>query len=127
MILCSILVVLLLFFLLLVIVYNFVDGQCVVFVGVVDWGEFILDKDKFSYKNWNSVQLVGKVCVVQYIVGCLLVKEKNVNLIEVIKVVGFLYDCYQIIIIVNIDDVILGIGMFVCNSIESNKKFFLWL
>lgn len=48
-------------------------------------------------------------------------------LIEVIKLVKLLYDCYQIIIIVNIDDVILGLGMFVCSSLESNKKFYFWL
>ncbi|STS87851.1 protein ytfJ [Klebsiella variicola] len=40
--------------------HNFVDGQRVAPVGVADRGELILDKDKFSYKNWNSSQLVGK-------------------------------------------------------------------
>ncbi|HBY5181047.1 TPA: YtfJ family protein, partial [Klebsiella pneumoniae] len=36
--------------------HNFVDGQRVAPVGVADRGELILDKDKFSYKNWNSAQ-----------------------------------------------------------------------
>ncbi|STV25896.1 protein ytfJ [Klebsiella pneumoniae subsp. ozaenae] len=44
--------------------HNFVDGQRVAPVGVADRGELILDKDKFSYKNWNSAQLAGKVRVV---------------------------------------------------------------
>lgn len=40
--------------------HNFVDGQRVAPVGVADRGELILDKDKFSYKNWNSAQLAEK-------------------------------------------------------------------
>ena len=62
--------------------HNFVDGQRVAPVGVADRGELILDKDKFSYKNWNSAQLAGKVRVVQHIAGRSSAKEKNANLIE---------------------------------------------
>ena len=91
--------------------HNFVDGQRVAPVGVADRGELILDKDKFSYKNWNSAQLAGKVRVVQHIAGRSSAKEKNANLIEAI---------------VNTDDAIPGTGMFVRNSIESNKKLFPW-
>lgn len=56
--------------------HNFVDGQRVAPVGVADRGELILDKDKFSYKNWNSAQLAGKVRVVQHIAGRSSAKEK---------------------------------------------------
>ncbi|MGF7448244.1 YtfJ family protein, partial [Klebsiella michiganensis] len=49
--------------------HNFVDGQRVAPVGVADRGELVLSNDKFSYKSWNSAQLVGKVHVVQHIAG----------------------------------------------------------
>ena len=75
--------------------HNFVDGQRVAPVGVADRGELILDKDKFSYKNWNSAQLAGKVRVVQHIAGRSSAKEKNANLIEAIKAAGFPHDRYQ--------------------------------
>lgn len=29
-------------------------------VGIADRGELTLNKDEFSYKNWNSAQLAGK-------------------------------------------------------------------
>jgi predicted transcriptional regulator len=45
-------------------------------VGIADRGELILDNDKFSYKNWNSAQLAGKVRVVQHIAGRTSAKEK---------------------------------------------------
>ena len=93
--------------------HNFVDGQRVAPVGVADRGELILDKEKFSYKNWNSAQLAGKVRVVQHIA-------------EAIKAAGFPHDRYQTTTIVNTDDAIPGTGMFVRNSIESNKKLFPW-
>lgn len=75
-------------------------------VGVADRGELILDKDKFSYKNWNSAQLAGKVRVVQHIAGRSSAKEKNANLIEAIKAAGFPHDRYQTTTIVNTDDAI---------------------
>ncbi|KMI39597.1 hypothetical protein SM87_00263 [Klebsiella pneumoniae] len=106
--------------------HNFVDGQRVAPVGVADRGELILDKDKFSYKNWNSSQLVGKVRVIQHIAGRSSAKEKNANLIEAIKAAGFPHDRYQTTTIVNTDDAIPGTGMFVRSSIESNKKLFPW-
>ena len=46
-------------------------------VGVSDKGELNYDKatDQFSYKNWNSSQLPGKVRVVQHIAGRTSAKE----------------------------------------------------
>jgi YtfJ family uncharacterized protein len=81
----SILAASLLLFPLMASAHNFVDGQRVAPVGVADRGELILDNDKFSYKNWNSAQLAGKVRVVQHIAGRSSAKEKNANLIEAIK------------------------------------------
>lgn len=60
--------------------------------------------------------------MVQHIAGRSSAKEKNANLIEAIKAAGFPHDRYQTTTIVNTDDAIPGTGMFVRNSIESNKK-----
>ncbi|MCU8649947.1 YtfJ family protein, partial [Escherichia coli] len=65
--------------------HKFETGQRVPPVGIADRGELILDKDQFSYKNWNSAQLPGKVRVLQHIAGRTSAKEKNATLIEAIK------------------------------------------
>ncbi|HHS9507291.1 TPA: YtfJ family protein [Raoultella planticola] len=106
--------------------HNFIDGQRVAPVGIADRGELILDNDKFSYKNWNSSQLAGKVRVVQHIAGRTSAKEKNATLIEAIKAAKFPHDRYQTTTIVNTDDAIPGSGMFVRSSIESNKQLYPW-
>lgn len=56
--------------------HKFETGQRVPPVGIADRGELILDKDQFSYKNWNSAQLPGKVRVLQHIAGRTSAKEK---------------------------------------------------
>ncbi len=106
--------------------HNFKDGQRVPAVGIADRGELILNNDEFSYKNWNSSQLPGKVRVVQHIAGRTSAKEKNATLIEAIKAAKFPHDKYQTTTIVNTDDAIPGSGMFVRSSIESNKKLYPW-
>ncbi|UGS42357.1 YtfJ family protein [Pseudocitrobacter corydidari] len=102
------------------------EGERVPAVGVADRGELMLDNDKFSYKSWNSAQLPGKVRVVQHIAGRTSAKEKNAGLIEAIKAANLPHDRYQTTTIVNTDDAIPGTGMFVRNSLESNKKLFPW-
>lgn len=106
--------------------HNFENGQRVSPVGIADRGELVLDNDEFSYKNWNSSQLPGKVRVVQHIAGRTSAKEKNATLIEAIKAAKFPHDKYQTTTIVNTDDAIPGSGMFVRSSIESNKKLYPW-
>ena len=106
--------------------HNIEKGQRVPPVGIADRGELILDNDKFSYKNWNSSQLAGKVRVIQHIAGRTSAKEKNANLIEAIKAAGLPHDRYQTTTIVNTDDAIPGSGMFVRSSIESNKQLYPW-
>ncbi|MCJ8703974.1 YtfJ family protein, partial [Escherichia coli] len=88
--------------------------------------ELVLDKDQFSYKTWNSAQLVGKVRVLQHIAGRTSAKEKNATLIEAIKSAKLPHDRYQTTTIVNTDDAIPGSGMFVRSSLESNKKLYPW-
>ncbi|WMI90062.1 YtfJ family protein [Escherichia coli] len=106
--------------------HNFEAGQRVPPIGIADRGELVLDKDKFSYKNWNSAQLAGKVRVVQHIAGRSSAKEKNATLLEAIKSAKLPHDRYQTTTIVNTDDAIPGSGMFVRSSLESNKKLYPW-
>lgn len=106
--------------------HNFQTNQRVAPVGIADKGELVLDNDKFSYKSWNSAQLAGKVRVLQHIAGRSSAKEKNAGLIEAIKAAKFPHDLYQTTTIVNTDDAIVGTGMFVRSSIESNKKQYPW-
>ena len=106
--------------------HNFEKGQRVPPVGVADRGELILDNNEFSYKTWNSAQLVGKVRVVLHIAGRTSAKEKNATLIEAIKAAHLPKDTYQTTTVVNTDDAIPGSGMFVRSSLESNKKLYPW-
>ncbi|MBS6032909.1 MAG: YtfJ family protein [Pantoea sp.] len=95
-------------------------------VGVNDKGELLLQQDKFSYKNWNSAQLSGKVRVIQHIAGRSSAKQMNAALVEAIKAAKLPHDRYQTTTIVNTDDAIPGTGMFVRSSIESNKQQHPW-
>lgn len=106
--------------------HNLQLGQRVAAVGVADKGELQFRDDKFSYKNWNSAQLAGKVRVIQHIAGRSSAKEQNAALIEAIKAAGLPHDRYQTTTIVNTDDAIPGTGMFVRSSIENNKQQFPW-
>ena len=75
--------------------HQFETGQRVPPIGITDRGELVLDKDQFSYKTWNSAQLVGKVRVLQHIAGRTSAKEKNATLIEAIKSAKLPHDRYQ--------------------------------
>ncbi|MCU5773642.1 YtfJ family protein [Erwiniaceae bacterium BAC15a-03b] len=106
--------------------HNFTEGERVPAVGIADRGELIYQQDDFSYKNWNSAQLPGKVRVIQHIAGRSSAKEKNAALIEAIKAATFPHEHYQTTTLVNTDDAIPGTGMFVRSSIESNKQQYPW-
>ncbi|MCZ4060107.1 YtfJ family protein [Pantoea sp. LMR881] len=102
------------------------QGERVPAVGVNDKGELVWQHNEFSYKNWNSAQLSGKVRVIQHIAGRSSAKEKNAALIEAIKAAQFPHDRYQTTTIVNTDDAIPGTGMFVRSSIQTNKQHYPW-
>ncbi|MDF7660078.1 YtfJ family protein [Erwiniaceae bacterium L1_54_6] len=104
----------------------FKQGERVPAVGVNDKGELIYLQDKFSYRPWNSSQLVGKVRVIMHIAGRSSAKEMNAALIEAIKAAKLPHDRYQTTTVVNTDDAIPGTGMFVRSSIESNKQQYPW-
>lgn len=106
--------------------HDFVNGQRVAPVGISDKGELNYQQDSFSYRAWNSAQLIGKVRVLQHIAGRSSAKEKNAALIEAIKQAKLPHDRYQTTTIINTDDAIPGTGMFVRSSIENNKKQYPW-
>ncbi len=97
-------------------------------ISVSDKGELLYDgaKDKFSYQNWNSGLLSGKVRTIQHIAGRSKAKEMNAPLIEAIKQAKFPQNSYQTTTIINTDDAIFGTGPFVRGSVEDSKKEFPW-
>ncbi|HEI8867863.1 YtfJ family protein [Serratia sp. AKBS12] len=122
----NMLIVSLLFAPLLACAHNFQIQQRVAPVGVSDRGELNYANDDFSYKNWNSGQLSGKVRVIQHIAGRSSAKEMNDPLIEAIKQAKLPRDRYQTTTIVNTDDALVGTAMFVRSSIEDSKQEFPW-
>ena len=106
--------------------HNFEDGQRLPPVGITDKGELILNNNEVNYKNWNTAQLPEKVRVLQHIAGRSSAKEQNAPLIEAIKAANLPHDQYQTTTIINVDDAIIGSGIFVKNSIEDSKKQFPW-
>ncbi len=106
--------------------HNFEIGSRVPAVGVEDKGELNYNHAEFSYSNWNSAKLPGKVRIVQHIAGRTAAREMNEPLIEAIRKDNLPRDRYQTTTIVNTDDAIIGSGLFVRSSIESGKKEFPW-
>lgn len=106
--------------------HNFVYGQPVASVAIADRGELNLREGEFSYQNWNSGELAGKVRVVQYIAGRTSAKKKNSLLITAVKEAQFPEDRFQPTTIVNTDDAIPGSGFFVRGKIEKNKRNYPW-
>lgn len=94
--------------------------------GIADKGELMYQNQQFSYQNWNSAQLVGKVRVIQHIAGRTSSKEMNDPLISAIKAANLAREYYQTTTIVNTDDDIIGTGPFVRSSLEESKKTFPW-
>ncbi|OAT27099.1 YtfJ family protein [Proteus myxofaciens] len=97
-------------------------------ITVDDKGELLYDtaKDKFSYQNWNSSLLNGKVRAIQHIAGRSKAKEMNAPFIDAVKQAKFPQESYQTTTIINTDDAIFGTGPFVRGSVEDSKKEFPW-
>lgn len=106
--------------------HNLVIGQKVAPISITDRGEMLLKDGEFSYRNWNSSQLAGKVRVIQYIAGRTSAKKKNSLLITAVKEANFPLDRFQPTTIVNTDDAIPGSGFFVRGKIEKNKRHYPW-
>lgn len=123
---CKIVIIALLTMPLMASAHNFVYGEHVAPVAIADRGELLLREGEFSYQNWNSTELAGKVRVVQYIAGRTSAKNKNSMLITAVKEAHFPEDRFQPTTIVNTDDAIPGSGFFVRGKIEKNKKHYPW-
>ncbi len=106
--------------------HNITLEQHVPAVSVTDKGELLLNDGKFSYQNWNTAELVGKVRTIQHIAGRSSAKEMNDPLIQALKNANLPKDQYQTTSIVNTDDAIFGTRVFVRNSLEDSKKAFPW-
>ncbi|MBD2780114.1 YtfJ family protein [Xenorhabdus szentirmaii] len=106
--------------------HNITLGQSVPSIDVSDKGELLLNEGKFSYQNWSSTELPGKVRTLQHIAGRSSAKEMNDPLIQALKKANLPHDKYQTTSIVNTDDAIFGTTVFVRNSLEDSKKQFPW-
>lgn len=93
---------------------------------VNDKGELLYKDKEFSYRKWDSSQLVGKVRVLQHIAGRTAAKEINAPLIEAIKLANLPHDRYQTTTIVNTDDAISLTGTLVLNKLKGSKREFPW-
>lgn len=106
--------------------HNLEIGNRVPTVSVMDKGELLYINDDFSYSNWTSVRLQGKVRIIQHIAGRTSAKALNAPLVDAIRRDNLPQDSYQTTTIINTDDAIIGSGIFVRNSIENGKKEFPW-
>ncbi|MBD2811351.1 YtfJ family protein [Xenorhabdus sp. Vera] len=106
--------------------HNITPEQQVPAVSVTDKGELLFNDGKFSYQNWDSTELPGKVRTIQHIAGRSSAKEMNDPLIQALKNAGLPKDKYQTTSIVNTDDAIFGTSVFVRNNLEDSKKQFPW-
>lgn len=108
--------------------HNITENTQLPAVTVSDKGELLYDTatNKFSYQNWDSGLLSGKVRTVQHIAGRSKAKEMNAPLIDAIKQAKFPQGSYQTTTIINTDDAVFGTGPFVRGSVEDSKKEFPW-
>jgi YtfJ family uncharacterized protein len=91
-------------------------------VNVTADGQLNYINNQFSYANWNSDDLVGKVHVIQHIAARNNAKDANAALINAINDANLPEDYYQTTTIINVDEAIIGTGFLVRSRIEENKK-----
>ncbi|WP_340621791.1 YtfJ family protein [Xenorhabdus siamensis] len=106
--------------------HNITVEKPVPVVIITDKGELLLNDNKFSYQEWSSAELPGKVRTIQHIAGRSSAKEMNDPLIQALKAANLPKDQYQTTSIVNTDDAIFGTSAFVRSSLEDSKKEFPW-
>ncbi|BCZ19826.1 hypothetical protein NHP190012_14680 [Helicobacter sp. NHP19-012] len=87
-----------------------------------DKGEIILHGNSIDYKVWDSKNLVGKVRILQHMAGRKSVKAENQPLMDKIVIAHFDENKYQTTNIVNIDDAIMGTGLFAKGETKKAKK-----
>ncbi|WP_049777029.1 YtfJ family protein [Helicobacter felis] len=101
---------------------NIALNQPLAGVVVQDKGELILDGDSIQYRVWDSKNLLGKVRIVQHIAGRKSVKAKNQPLMDSIVAQHFDENKYQTTNIINVDDALMGTGLFVRGETKKAKR-----
>ena len=95
-------------------------------VTVKKLGELTYNGDKFSYQDWTSQSLTGKMRVIFAIAGRSSAKESITPMINAITAAQFPKDKYQTTTIVNLDDSVWGTSPFVKSSAKNTKKEFMF-
>lgn len=90
-------------------------------VSVSNDGELVAVGKNIEYRQWQASHLTGKVRVVFHIAGRSAAKEKNEGLVKSIKAAHFDRSKYQTTTIINVDDAVVGTGLFVKSSAEKGK------
>lgn len=101
---------------------NVTVGESIPATSVADKGLLMLENDTFSYRKWNSSELKGKVYVLQVMAGRTSAIELNDPMVQAITEAQFPSESFQMVTIINTDDVIWGTAMFVKGAIEDNKR-----
>ncbi|WP_104641265.1 YtfJ family protein [Helicobacter bizzozeronii] len=101
---------------------NIALNQPLASVVVQDKGELVLNGDSIQYKTWNSKNLIGKVRIIQHIAGRKKVKAENQPLMDRIVAAHFDENKYQTTNIINVDDAIMGTGLFVRGETKKAKR-----
>ncbi|AUG99609.1 YtfJ family protein [Prodigiosinella confusarubida] len=106
--------------------HSFAINQPVPSVGVVEKGELNYQNEKFSYQNWSSAQLNGKVRVILHVAGRISARNMNNPLITTLREANLPREYYQTTTIVNVDDAVIGTGMFVRGRVKDSKQANPW-
>jgi YtfJ family uncharacterized protein len=103
---------------------NVVVGEHLPQINIADKGEVTMEQGDFTYRNWSSDELKGRVMVVQHLAGRTSAKELNDPLMEMISAANFSPEVYNTATIVNTDDAIWGTSGLVNSSLKDNKEEF---
>lgn len=101
---------------------NVTIGEQLPATSVDDKGLLMLENDEFSYRNWQTSELKGKVFVLQVMAGRTDAIELNDPMIQAITDAQFPGETFQMVTIINTDDAIWGTSLFVKGAIEDNKR-----
>ncbi|WP_413731304.1 YtfJ family protein [Sodalis sp. RH20] len=105
--------------------HSLVIGKTLPKVAVAEQGELLLQKEKFSYKFWDSSQLAGKIRLVQHIAAQSSASEMNAAMIEALKKTNLPAKYYQTTTIINENDAVFGSGpSFARNWVENHKTIY---
>ena len=102
---------------------DIVIGRVLPTLTIEDRGELVIDSEgNVRYAPWSSADLEpGTVRVIQYMAGRPSVERHARTFSEMLSSQPFGADAYQLINIVNLDDVTFGAARFAANAMEKNK------